>query len=46
MDGFEKDELLKKSILENQLSYCHFFKRKSKIETVDYFAVFGNPEEI
>lgn len=82
MDGFEKDELLKKSILEkaekdgcvvvcafdddpnhknrrntkrsrilkgiilkNQLSYCYFFKRKSKIETVDYFAVFGNPEE-
>ncbi|MBR6913146.1 MAG: hypothetical protein IKN34_04985 [Treponema sp.] len=31
-------------IHENEFSYCHFSEQKSKIETVNYYAVFGNPE--
>lgn len=37
--------ILESIILENELRYCRFSERKSKIETAEYFAVFGNPEK-
>lgn len=36
--------ILEGIILENRLRYCRFSERKSKIETAEYFAVFGSPE--
>lgn len=37
--------ILESIILENELRYCRFSERKSKIESAEYFAVFGNPEK-